>query len=74
MTVPDEVYQAARVRAAQQGRSVSALVTEFLADLVERDARFERLQALQDQVLDRIGEFHAAGRMSRGEIHSRAVR
>lgn len=74
VSVPDEVYRAARVRAAEEGRSVSALVTEFLAGLAERDAEFARLEALQRRVQDEIVEFRAGDRLSRDEVHERAVR
>ena len=34
VSVPDEVYRRAKVRAAEQGRSLSALVAEFLGLIV----------------------------------------
>jgi len=74
VSVPDEVYRAARIRAAEEGRSVSALVTEFLAGLAARDAEFARLEALQRRVQDEIVEFRAGDRLSRDEVHERAVR
>jgi len=37
VSVPDDVYQRARVHAAEQGRSVSALVAEYLTSLSEGD-------------------------------------
>jgi hypothetical protein len=74
VSVPDEVYRAARVHAAEQGESVSALVTQYLIGLSAQDAEFERLEALQQQVLSRVSRFRAADRLSRDEVHSRAVR
>ena len=70
----DEIYRAARVRAAERGSSVSALVREFLASLSEREAEFARLQAEQRAVQDEIESFRAADRLDRDELHTRAVR
>jgi plasmid stability protein len=73
VSVPDEVYRRARVRAAEQGRSVSALVAEFLNSLTDAD-EFARLEALQKRVQEQITRFSAADRLSRDEIHDRAIR
>lgn len=74
VTVPDDVYRQARVRAAEQGRSVSSLVAEFLGGLSARDAEYLRLEALQQRVLDGIEQFRGADRLDREELHDRAVR
>ncbi len=74
VAVPDEVYREARVRAAEQGRSLSSLVAEYLASLSNRDAEFERLEALQRDVRDEIDNFRAGDRLSRDEVHHRALR
>ncbi len=73
VSVPDDVYYRARVRAAEQGRSVSALVAEFLERLAESDLEFARLEAEQDRILGTIQRFSAADRLTREEIHDRAV-
>ena len=74
VSVPDDVYRAARVRAAEQGQSLSGMVTQYLIDLASREAEFERLEAFQERVLARITRFQAADRLSRNESHSRAIR
>lgn len=74
VTVPDDVYREARVRAAERGSSVSALVGDFLRSLSDRDREFARLQAQQRAVQQRIGRFRAGDRLSRDELHERAVR
>jgi plasmid stability protein len=74
VTVPDDVYRAARIHAAERGSSVSALVSEFLRSLSEHDAEFSRLERRQHEVQARIGTFRAADRLSRSDIHDRAVR
>ncbi len=73
VSVPDDVYREARVRAAERGTSVSGLVREFLGSLMGRDEEFARLEALQRKVQGEIVQFRAADRVSREEIHTRAV-
>jgi plasmid stability protein len=74
VAVPDEVYRSARIRAAEQGRSVSALVAEFLRSLSEREAEFSRLEAQQRRVQAEIRCFRAGDRLDRERVHERAVR
>jgi plasmid stability protein len=74
VTVPDEVYRRARIRAAEEGRSVSALVTEYLRGLAGRDAEFNRLEALQRRVQADITRFRGGDRLDRSRIHDRALR
>ena len=74
VSVPDDVYRLARIRAAEEGSSVSALVSGYLRALGERKAEFSRLQAQQDQVLAEVEAFSARDRLDRDELHARAVR
>jgi plasmid stability protein len=74
VTVPDDVYRAARVRAAEQGGSVSGLVAQYLRSLSLRDAEFERLEQQQRSVQQTIERFSAGDRLARDELHDRAVR
>ena len=74
VSVPDEVYRQARIRAAEEGSSVSALVSGYLRSLTERESEFARLQAQQDQVLSEIHAFRGGDRLDRDEVHGRAVR
>jgi hypothetical protein len=73
VSVPDDVYRRARVLAAEQGRSVSALVTEFLSGLSDRDSEFARLEALQAEVLGGITRFRGGDRLERDLVHDRAL-
>lgn len=74
VSVPDEVYRNARVAAAQRDTSVSALVVAYLEQMSGRMDEFARLEAVQRQVQDEITQFRAASRLSRDEVHGRAVR
>jgi hypothetical protein len=74
VTVPDDVYRAARVRAAERDSSVSALVADYLRSLSVREAEIVRLEAQQRRVQRQIERFSAGDRLSREELHGRAVR
>ena len=74
VSVPDDVYRDARVRAAELGTSVSELVGAYLRALSGQAARFSRLEAQQQQVQGEIGYFRAGDRLDRDEVHGRAVR
>lgn len=74
VSIPDDIYRAARIRAAERGRSVSALVADYLRSLSENAAEFSRLEAQQRAVQAEIERFRAGDRLDRDGIHSRAVR
>ena len=74
VTVPDDVYRNARVRAAERGTSVSALVGEYLRSLSGRGAEFSQLEAQQKQIQSQISRFRAGDRLDRDQLHDRAVR
>jgi hypothetical protein len=73
VSVDDETYRRARVAAAAQARSVSALVREFLQSLTEADSESERLKRRERDVLDRIDgyRFDGSKRLSRDEVNDR---
>lgn len=74
VSVPDEVYRSARIRAAERGSSVSALVADYLRSLSEQETEFSRLEAQQRHVQSEIDRFSARKRLSREEAHRRAIR
>jgi plasmid stability protein len=74
VTVPDDVYRNVRIRAAERGTSVSALVAEYLRSLSGHEAEFSRLEAQQQQILNQISRFRARDRLDRDQLHDRAVR
>lgn len=74
VSVPEDVYRVARIRAAEEGSSVSSLVSGYLRSLGSREAEFTRLEAHQDEVLAEINRFSARDRLDRDEVHRRAVR
>jgi plasmid stability protein len=71
VSLPDEGYRKARVKAAERDTSVSALVREFLVNLGEEESDFEHRKRLQDEVIASVKNFRAGDRLSREEIHER---
>lgn len=74
VSVPDDIYRDARIRAAERGRSVSSLVADFLRSLSGAESEFSRLETQQRQVQAEIERFSARNRLGRDELHERAVR
>jgi hypothetical protein len=73
VAVPDDVYRIARVRAAERGTSLSAMVAEYLRSL-SSSTEFARLEEQQRSIQRQITKFRASDRPSRDEIHDRALR
>lgn len=71
VSLPDDVYRRARIKAAERDTSVSALVRELLTELADDESDFERRKRLQDEVIASIRGFRAADRLTREEIHDR---
>lgn len=69
VTVDEDTYRAARIKAAAQGSSVSALVKQFLAELAGRDARFEALAQEEEAIRARLDGIDAADRQSRDDLY-----
>ena len=74
ISVPDDVYRAARIRAAEYGTSVSALVGRYLGSLAGIGIETSRLEAQQHRVQGEIERFSARDRLGRDELYRRAVR
>jgi len=73
VSLDDETYRRARVKAAELDTSVSALVRQYLTGLAGEETEFERRKRLQDELLATIRhrEFSAGDRLSRDEVHRR---
>lgn len=71
VSVEDEVYQRARIKAAELDTSVSALVKVFLTKLTEEESDMERRKRLQRETLASIHAFSAGDRLSREQVHER---
>ena len=71
VTVDDEVYRRARIRAAQAETSISALVRGYLMQLAGQEDANAQLKELQDKTLRKIKKFRAADRLDRAAAHER---
>ena len=75
VSVEEEVYHRARVRAVELRTSVSALVCRFLKQTAAEEAENERLKRLEQETVARIqarqGEFSAGNRLKRDELYDR---
>lgn len=75
VSVDEDVYHRARVRAAEQRTSLSALVRGFLEQLAADDSDFARLQREQNALIAQIRLQHAgfsgADRLPRAQVHER---
>jgi plasmid stability protein len=71
VSLPDDVYRKARIRAAELDASVSALVREFLQELSQEESDFDRRKRIQYEVLASIRKFRAKDRLTRDKVHSR---
>ena len=71
VSLDDETYRRARVKAAAQDTSVSALVKAFLATFAEDESDAERLMRQERALRAQIKVFRAATRLSRDQAHER---
>jgi hypothetical protein len=71
VTVDDETYRRARIKAAERDTSVSALVSRFLTELAAGETDTERLKREERALRARIDSFRAADRLAREDLHRR---
>jgi plasmid stability protein len=71
VTLDDETYRRARVRAAELDTSVSAVVRDYLVAFAGGQTDFERRRKLQERALGSIEAFRAGRRLSRDAVHDR---
>ncbi len=71
VTVDDETYRRARIKAAERDTSVSALVKHFLAELAVGESDNDRLKREERAFRERIATFRAADRIPREDLHWR---
>lgn len=71
VSVDEETYRRARVRAAEQDTSVSALVKRFLAEFAGQESPAERLLSEEHELRRRIDSFSGTARLPREQVHQR---
>lgn len=70
LSVDEETWRQARIKAAERGTTVSALVRDYLNSLSRRGTETDPTTALFD-TLDRADSYQASSRMTREESHAR---
>jgi predicted CopG family antitoxin len=73
VSVDDETYRRARMKAAEQDTSVSALVKRFLTELAAGQSNVDRLKREEKELRKLITTFSAANRLPRGDVHERGA-
>lgn len=77
VSLDDSTHRAARVKAAEAGRSLSSLVRDYLQALGSGESEFERLHREELELRKKLTleprGFSAGDRMSRDEVHDRAL-
>ena len=74
VSLPDDVYRLARVKAAERDTSVSALVGELLRAMAGDDEpRLRRLEEQERAIREQIASFRAADRLGREELYDREI-
>jgi hypothetical protein len=71
VTVPEDIYRRARIRAAERDTSVSALVKGFLIELASEESDAQRLEREERELRAHIRAFTAGNRLSRDDAHGR---
>ena len=75
VSVDEELYHRARVKAAEKRTSLSAMVREFLVGMVEEESEFERLRRKERELREELRAkgicFRASGRLTREQLHDR---
>ena len=71
VSVDDETYRRARIKAAERATSLSALVRRFLLDLISEESPERGLERRERELRAQIRDFSAGDRLSREEAHQR---
>ncbi len=71
VSLDEETYRRARVKAAAADTSVSAVVRRFLVEFAAEETPFEQAKRREQALRDQIVSFSASNRLSRDAVHSR---
>lgn len=74
VSLDDETYRKARVKAAELNTSVSALVRRYLIELGAGETDFQRRKRLEAELRAQVpAGFRAADNVSRDQVHERGT-
>jgi hypothetical protein len=73
VSLDEEIYRRARIKAAERDTSVSALVKGFLVELASEEPGSWTLEREERELRARIRSFSAGNRLSRDDVHGRDI-
>lgn len=74
VSVDNELYRKARIKAAEKDRSLSALVRDYLTSLTEEEeAKLSRRREELKNLYQKVSHFRLGHRFTREEIYDRKV-
>ncbi len=73
VSLDDELYRRARIRAAQDDTSVSAVVRRFIIEFASEGTEFDRLKGQERELRAQIQQFRASDRLLRQNVHERHI-
>jgi len=71
VSIDEQTYRRARIKAAGQDTSISALAKRFLVEFAAEESEADRLIREERELRERIRKFRAAPRLSRDHVHER---
>jgi hypothetical protein len=71
VSVDEEIYRRARIKAAERDTSVSALVRGFLVELASEEPGARGLEHEERELRARIRSFSAGNRLPRDDVQGR---
>jgi hypothetical protein len=71
VSLDEDIYRRARIKAAERDTSVSALVKGFLVALASEEPASRALEREERELRARIRSFSAGNRLSRDDAHER---
>lgn len=73
VSVDDDTYRRARIKAAERDTSVSAMVREFLGKIANDESEFERLRREEIELRKQIKNFRASDNIPRDQLYDRKL-
>jgi hypothetical protein len=73
VSLDDETYRRARITAAERGKSLSALVKQFLIELGSGETEFAKLKREEQALREQIKDFIASDNLPREELYRRGT-
>jgi len=71
VSLEEDIYRRARIKAAERDTSVSALVKGFLVELASEEPGSRALEREERELRARVRSFSAGNRLSRDDVHGR---